>query len=129
MRNAGKCSLWFVILGRFISICCSNRHEFENDDKWSRAEKERLKTLGVCKDINRIILNALSPAIEHLKEAEVDLEPRHEAFWFVGGINPTKLVQKIRRGKKLPEEKVMEPVDRTFQYTREYFPFQSKEIF
>lgn len=61
-------------------------------------------------------MNALSRKIQHLNEAETDIEPRHEAFWFVGGIDPIKLLQKIRRGQKMSDEEVMESVDRNFQY-------------
>lgn len=62
-------------------------------------------------------MNALSPTIPHLKEIEVDFEPRHEAFWFVGGIEPVRMVQKIRKGIKTnTEEDIKEPVDRPFQY-------------
>lgn len=63
-----------------------------------------------------MLLNALSPSVKHLNEAEVDIEPRHEAFWFVGGIEPTTFVQKMRKGNSWTKEYTKEPVDRPFQY-------------
>lgn len=63
-----------------------------------------------------MLLNALSPSVKHLNEVEVDIEPRHEAFWFVGGIEPTNFVQKIRKGHPKNKERTKEPVDRPFQY-------------
>lgn len=111
-----KFSIFFFLFYFSSFFICIFRHEFENDNKWSAKEKNKLKTLSICKDINRILLNVLSPKIQHLNESEVDIEPRHEAFWFVGGIDPIKLVQKIRRGQKMSEEEIMAPVDRNFQY-------------
>lgn len=105
---------------RYALITILNcRHEFEYDAKLGATEKQRLKSLSVCRDINQTLLNALSPKVEHLNEAEVDIQPRHEAFWFVGGIHPPKLTQKIRRGLKKTEEEILEPVDRNFQYISE----------
>lgn len=66
--------------------------------------------------INRVILNSLSADISHLQNVEIDLNPRHEAFWFSGGISPTELVRKIRKGVKWQESFADDPVDRPIQY-------------
>lgn len=75
----------------------------------------------------------------HLIESEVDIEPRHEAFWMVGGISqiyfiflifylsvsiqnsvgiepPKDKKIWIERKVKLTEEELNESVDRPFQY-------------
>lgn len=44
-----------------------------------------MRTAEICKDLNRIIIKSLYPVAPHLVESEVDIEPRHEAFWMVGG--------------------------------------------
>ena len=44
-----------------------------------------MRTAEICKDINRIIIKSLYSVAPHLVESEVDIEPRHEAFWMVGG--------------------------------------------
>lgn len=82
----------------------------------SDTAKNREKSLRFCTAINRVLLNAMCPSVTHLEETQVDIEPRHEAFWFVGGMEPTISLQKARRGRKLSEEDVMESTDRQFQY-------------
>lgn len=67
-----------------MNINC--RREF--DDKTSDEEKKRLRTEQICRDLNRIIMKSLYNIAPHLVESEVDIEPRHEAFWMVGGKLP-----------------------------------------
>ena len=45
-----------------------------------------------------------------------DVDPRHDAFWFVGGIDPTKKVEKMRAGLKWSKQYAKDPVNRPFQY-------------
>lgn len=67
--------------------------------------------------MNRILLKNLSSKATHLFEAEVDIEPRHEAFWMCGGIEPpTDKKIWIERRVPLTEEEKNEPIDRPFQY-------------
>lgn len=62
----------------------------------------------------------VSAKAPHLLESEVDFEPRHEAFWMCGGIEPP-IDKKIwleptkTRPLKTDEEK-KQPIDRPFQY-------------
>lgn len=68
------------------------------------------------KQLNRAIVNALGADHRHLYEMDVDIDPRHEAFWFVGGIDPPKRIRDIRLGVKHLVEYADRPVDRSFQY-------------
>lgn len=52
----------------------------------SEEDKNRVRTVQVVRDLNRIIIKNLYSAAPHLFEAEVDIEPRHEAAWMVGGV-------------------------------------------
>lgn len=88
-----------------------------------KEDKERQLSLKICTDINRILLNTLSPSTKHLSEVEVDVEPRHEAFWFVGGISPPTMLRKAREGSRFYKENkeyIEDPVDRSFQYTGKF---------
>lgn len=76
----------------------------------------------ISTEINRLLLNASYSNYSYLRETEVDYEPRHEAFWFVGGIAPPKEIQKKRAnfksvGPNRPNaDDADDPVDRSFQY-------------
>lgn len=80
--------------------------------------RDKQLSLKICADINRVLLNALSPTTPHLNEIECDVQPRHEAFWFVGGIDPTSVIEDLRADHPLLEFE-MEPTDRPFQYKGE----------
>lgn len=67
--------------------------------------------------INRIVVNSLSADYPHLNEVEIDVNPRHEAFWSVGEIEPPKNVVKSKEGLPWCKEEANEPIDRLFQYT------------
>lgn len=71
---------------------------------------------------------------EHLAEIEVDVDPRHEAFWFVGGIEPPVSVVTKRKRTPWQKDRENEPVNRQFQYVgkplltlRHRFPLESLE--
>lgn len=76
----------------------------------------RAKTSGLVKQLNRVLINALGPDHRHLYELDADVDPRHEAFWFVGGINPPAKVKKGRENVKWLKPSANDPVDRAFQY-------------
>lgn len=44
-----------------------------------------MRTLQLVRDMNQIILKSCFERAPHLIESEVDIEPRHEAFWMCGG--------------------------------------------
>lgn len=99
------------------SFCkCSNGLDKIDDPK----ERERQLSLNISERVNRIMLCVLSQSATHLKQVELDVDPRHEAFWIVGGIDPSMKVQNSRKGLKCSEEIVMAPVERPFQYTGLY---------
>jgi small subunit ribosomal protein S30 len=82
----------------------------------TKFEIARAKSSGFVKQINRILVNSLGADNRHLYEADTDIDPRHEAFWFVGGIEPTKQVKAFRKKRDYLKRILDEPVDRPFQY-------------
>lgn len=68
---------------------CNSSREYESDVKLSDEEKNRLRNVEICKDLHRIISKSLHSVAPHLTESEVDIEPRHEASWMVGGNSNT----------------------------------------
>lgn len=82
----------------------------------SPTEKLRQSSSRVIKQINRAIINALGADVDHLGQLEVDVDPRHEAFWFVGGLSPPTSVQTKKMNSCWQKEYAKEPVDRQFQY-------------
>lgn len=94
---------------------CRRRQEDRNN--LDEGQMENVVAASVIKQINRILLANLSSFSPHLLEAQVDFEPRLEAFWFVGGMDPSRLTRKSREGQKfLTKEDVERPVDRPVQY-------------
>jgi small subunit ribosomal protein S30 len=87
-----------------------NRYEIED------AVRDRHNTSSIISQLNRTILSSLSADNPHLSQVEIDVDPRHEAFWFVGGIPPLTIVQKIREGLKWQKEYAKDSIDRPFQY-------------
>ncbi|XP_016996213.2 large ribosomal subunit protein mL65 [Drosophila takahashii] len=82
----------------------------------SPVERERLLTQIIVEQLNRTLLQALGEEYKHLAEAEVDYNPRHEAFWAVGGVDPPKNVQQSKKGREWQKEEANESVDRLVQY-------------
>lgn len=108
----------------FFRCSTEHRRESDFDVKLSEEEKHRQRTESIVKDLNKILMKHLSVKAPHLLESEVDIEPRHEAFWMCGGIEPP-IDKKIwlERVKHLTEEEKKERIDRPFQY------FGEKELF
>lgn len=46
-----------------------------------------MRNVQLVRDMNQIILKTCFETAPHLIESEVDIEPRHEAFWMCGGKN------------------------------------------
>jgi small subunit ribosomal protein S30 len=78
--------------------------------------RDRIITSGLVNQVNRILINALGADHFHLSELDVDIDPRHEAFWFIGGIKPPESVRKMREGIDWYKKYANDPVDRTLQY-------------
>ncbi|KAI8035585.1 28S ribosomal protein S30, mitochondrial [Drosophila gunungcola] len=83
----------------------------------SAVEQERTLTQIIVEQLNRALLQALSEQHKHLDEVEVDYNPRHEAFWAVGGVDPPKNVQNSKKGREWQKEDANQSVDRLVQYT------------
>ncbi|XP_072938081.1 uncharacterized protein mRpS30 [Epargyreus clarus] len=79
-------------------------------------EKEINLTKRIVKQINRIIMNNLSDKVSHMLSSQVDYDPRHEAFWFVGGVDIPSRVQKWRKQFRKLKENEYSPIDRPIQY-------------
>ncbi|XP_032580726.1 39S ribosomal protein S30, mitochondrial [Drosophila sechellia] len=80
-------------------------------------ERERILTQIIVEQLNRALLQSLSEEYKHLDELEVDYNPRHEAFWAVGGVDPPKNVQKSKKGREWQKDMANDSVDRLVQYT------------
>lgn len=59
----------------------------------------------------------MSPTVSHLLETEIDFEPRVEAFWFVGGIDPPTLVKKAKTNSEWNKDYADDPVNIPVQYS------------
>lgn len=75
---------------------------------------------AVVEKINREIINDASQELQHLKDLEIDISPRIESSWVVGGMNPPERVKSYRRNQpewqQVERERENEPTDRVIQY-------------
>ncbi|XP_059055615.1 large ribosomal subunit protein mL65 [Achroia grisella] len=70
----------------------------------------------LTRQINRIISNNLADKTSHNLSAQVDYDARHEAFWFVGGVDVPFSVIKWRQKYPWLKDHLHDPVDRPAQY-------------
>ncbi|XP_032514826.2 large ribosomal subunit protein mL65 [Danaus plexippus] len=85
-------------------------------EKTEEEQRENAQTRNIVKQINRIITNNLSDKVSHILSSQVDYDPRHEAFWFVGGVDlPPKLISS-RRKRGWSVEDAQQPLNRPVQY-------------
>lgn len=77
--------------------------------------ENRSRASRLVSQINRTLINGLIADSPHLSEADTDIDPRHEAFWFVGGIEPPVRIRKMRQNS-WQKDFADDPVDRNFQY-------------
>ncbi|KAK2580906.1 hypothetical protein KPH14_005975 [Odynerus spinipes] len=92
------------------------KHELNEEQLESKHVMENIIANSVIQQINRTLQTNLATSRPHLLEAQTDFEPRVEAFWFAGGINPTEAIQKLR--KNMPYLKLFEgdPINVRVQY-------------
>lgn len=83
--------------------------------KLTEVERRALLSSAIIEQINRVLINSLSPDYAHLGEIEVDSDPRHESFWFVDGISPPERIRKIRE-RDWQKQYANDPILRPFQY-------------
>ncbi|XP_050667859.1 39S ribosomal protein S30, mitochondrial [Leptidea sinapis] len=93
---------------RKIEICSDLRVEQQMED---------LKTKEIVKQINRIIMNNITDKVPHILSTQVDYEPRHEAFWFMGGgAVPRKVINWRKQYPWLRKDRLNEAFDKPVQY-------------
>ncbi|XP_055913810.1 28S ribosomal protein S30, mitochondrial [Eupeodes corollae] len=95
------------------------KEKYGLDESLSPQQKDKMLGQMLVENLNRTLINSLGADAGHLSEVEIDLNPRHEAFWAVGGVNPSKNVVESRRGCKWQKDNLDIPVDRLVQYTGE----------
>ncbi|XP_056641421.1 39S ribosomal protein S30, mitochondrial [Diorhabda sublineata] len=90
-------------------------HDIRNEDI-TEAQIEDIISNSFCKQINRIIVNELYTNYSHLKEAQIDWNPRIESSWFVGGMNIPDYIRKSREGSEWRKQFLDDPFDRLMFY-------------
>uniref|UniRef100_A0A1A9VU90 Uncharacterized protein n=1 Tax=Glossina austeni TaxID=7395 RepID=A0A1A9VU90_GLOAU len=98
------------------TACDCFRLKYPISSELDLIERDQLLGQNIVEHINRALINALAADYQHLQEVEVDYNPRHEAFWAVGGIKPPRNVVKSKEGHKWQKEFAKDPVDRLMQY-------------
>lgn len=90
----------------------SNRTNRKGETKSEATESDR-RSRNFIPLLNRLLVNQLSQHNEDLQTTEVDYEPRLEAFWSLGGIEPGKILKNIReKNEKFHKGKADDPIDR-----------------
>ncbi|XP_015191428.1 PREDICTED: 28S ribosomal protein S30, mitochondrial [Polistes dominula] len=91
------------------------KHELKEEELDSKVKMEEVVANSVVYQINRILQSNIVTIRPHLLEAQTDFDPRVEAFWFVGGIEPSGLTMSSRR-RGWFKHTVNDPVHNTVQY-------------
>ncbi|XP_050303863.1 28S ribosomal protein S30, mitochondrial [Anthonomus grandis grandis] len=86
------------------------------EDKLTDVERENIISSSVVKSINRVLNNHLAHQYPHILDNKIDIEPRLESSWVVGGIEPDTLIKKRLQGHEFFKQFVNDPIDRTFCY-------------
>jgi len=82
------------------------------------ADRQRIQGQIITDSIYRAVTVLMSSQISHMRDCQVDYNPRCDAFWIAKRFPPSQYLKKIRRntpklGAVLPEDA---PVDRAFQF-------------
>ncbi|XP_075979606.1 mitochondrial ribosomal protein S30 [Anticarsia gemmatalis] len=85
-------------------------------DKPEASQREDALAKCVVKQINRIITNNLTDKVPHILSSQVDYDTRHEAFWFIGGVDPPPKLIAWRSKYNWLKSRLHEPIDRPVQY-------------
>ena len=59
--------------------------EFELSGYSHGYNDNKVQSSAIVKHLNRVLTRILGADNSHLYESDVDIDPRVEAFWFVGG--------------------------------------------
>ncbi|XP_012528781.1 28S ribosomal protein S30, mitochondrial [Monomorium pharaonis] len=106
---------------------CSRKREHERKpDKFPldenikvldrKSDMEEMISKALIHRINRMMLVYLASENPHLLCTEVDFEPRLEASWFMGGLDPPSFIKRFRKSVPFLKETVDDPVDLPVQY-------------
>ncbi|XP_013140448.1 PREDICTED: 28S ribosomal protein S30, mitochondrial [Papilio polytes] len=87
-----------------------------SQEKSEEQLKEENITKNIVRQINRVICNKLADKLPHIFSAQIDYEPRHEAFWFVGGVDVPQSVIQWRKRFNWMHDRLDENIDRPVQY-------------
>ncbi|XP_012257360.2 28S ribosomal protein S30, mitochondrial [Athalia rosae] len=93
--------------------------EIEAVDEKKSELLNNARTEALVRQINRILLATLASDLPHLLEAQIDDEPRVEAFWFAGGIEPPKAVRKFKESVPWLKDYANDPLSTKIQYKGE----------
>lgn len=118
--NIPGTSMWDDNIYHPINKLTHNFFPFRNEKPLfnkpiDREVESRNRASRLVSQINRTLINGLAADSPHLSEAETDTDPRHDAFWFVGGIEPPERIRKIRQNS-WQKDFANDPVDRNFRY-------------
>ncbi|XP_076258668.1 mitochondrial ribosomal protein S30 [Rhynchophorus ferrugineus] len=86
------------------------------NEKLTDAERENIISSNIIKQVNRILNNNLCSKYPHLISNELDLDPRLESSWFVGGMNPPLNIKRYRKNLEHMKPYENEPTDRLISY-------------
>ncbi|XP_068622584.1 large ribosomal subunit protein mL65 [Battus philenor] len=106
-----------LIENAFVLELENVKHVYDNEtDKSQEQINEEAITKNIVRQVNRIICNKLAEQYPHILSAQTDYEPRHEAFWFVGGVDVPTSVINWRKQYGWLKDRLDEPIDRPIQY-------------
>ncbi|XP_076748855.1 mitochondrial ribosomal protein S30 [Xylocopa sonorina] len=88
----------------------------EKVDKVKQKQLQNANTNTLVYQMNRLILAAMSSSMPHLLETQIDFDPRREAFWFVGGVQPSASIKKMRESSRNMKDYVNEPITMPVHY-------------
>ncbi|CAG9772137.1 unnamed protein product [Ceutorhynchus assimilis] len=91
------------------------QHHLKNAD-FTDVQKENYLGSSIVKSINRALNNVLVHKYPHIVNNEMDLDPRIESSWVVGGMDPDESIKKMRGGHEFLKQFKNDPVDKTFSY-------------
>ncbi|CAF4825944.1 unnamed protein product [Pieris macdunnoughi] len=87
-----------------------------DDCQLEESQKEDNLAKNIVRQINRIITNNAADKVPHILPSQIDYDPRHEAFWFMGGSNVPDNVVNWRKQYAPLKDRLYEPIDRPVQY-------------
>ncbi|CAK1542237.1 unnamed protein product [Leptosia nina] len=93
------------------------RNPLTDESKEGLQQKEDSLSKNIVRQINRIIINNIADKVPHILSSQVDYDPKHEAFWFMGGTDVPAKVVNWRKQFAWLKDRLHEPIDRPIQYT------------